>query len=174
MAGTIKNTIRTRRVAFLVADGVNENSVINMQKALEAEGASVDLVAPKLCALKSANDTAFPVMKSFLTTTSVLYDAVYVPGGASSVATLAAEPDALHFLNEAFKHCKAIAADTDALQVLQETYFYRKLPQDFTEENVMMTGIVIGEGSGDTVGLFVKAIAQHRFWEREKPDKVPA
>ena len=174
MAGTIKNTIRTRRVAFLVADGVNENSVINMQKALEAEGASVDLVAPKLCALKSANDTAFPIMKSFLTTTSVLYDAVYVPGGVSSVATLAAEPDALHFLNEAFKHCKAIAADTDALQVLQETYFYRKLPQDFTEENVMMTGIVIGEGSGDTVGLFIKAIAQHRFWEREKPDKVPA
>lgn len=174
MAGTIKNTIRTRRVAFLVADGVNENSVINMQKALEAEGASVDLVAPKLCALKSANDTAFLIMKSFLTTTSVLYDAVYVPGGVSSVATLAAEPDALHFLNEAFKHCKAIAADTDALQVLQETYFYRKLPQDFTEENVMMTGIVIGEGSGDTVGLFVKAIAQHRFWEREKPDKVPA
>ena len=174
MAGTIKNTIRTRRVAFLVADGVNENSVINMQKALEAEGASVDLVAPKLCALKSANDTAFLIMKSFLTTTSVLYDAVYVPGGVSSVATLAAEPDALHFLNEAFKHCKAIAADTDALQVLRETYFYRKLPQEFTEENVVMTGIVIGEGSGDTVGLFVKAIAQHRFWEREKPDKVPA
>ena len=174
MAGTIKNTIRTRRVAFLVADGVNQNSVISMQKALKAEGASVDLVAPKLCALKSDDDTEFPIMKSFLTTTSVLYDAVYVPGGISSVATLAAEPDALHFLNEAFKHCKAIAADKEALQVLQETYFYRKLPKEFTEENVMTTGIIIGEGSGDTAALFVKAIAQHRFWEREKLDKVPA
>ncbi|MEO6732044.1 MAG: catalase [Ferruginibacter sp.] len=174
MANTIKNTIRTRKVAFLVADGVNENSLLSMKTALEGEGAVVELVAPKLCTLKSENNTEFPIAKSFLTVASVLYDAVYVPGGVSSVATLAAEPDAIHFLNEAFKHCKAIAADADAVQVLNETYFSRKLPQDSTEENVMMTGIVIGDNGGSSSGMFIKAIAQHRFWDREKPDKVPA
>ena len=52
---------------------------------------------------------------------SVLYDAVYMPGGKSSVAAVAAEADAVHFLNEAYKHCKAIAADTEAMDVLAAT-----------------------------------------------------
>ena len=174
MANTIKNKIKTRKIALLVADGVNEKSLLQMKAALEAEGASVELVAPKLCTLKSDNDTDFPIMKSFLTTASVLYDAVYVPGGTNSVATLAAEPDALHFLNEAFKHCKAIAADMDALQVLEETYFAKKIPKEFTEETVMMTGVAVSDDTAKLSGLFIKAVQQHRIWEREKPDKVPA
>ena len=46
---------------------------------------------------------------------------VYVPGG--SAATLAEEANAVHFLNEAWKHCKAIAADASAKVILDETYF---------------------------------------------------
>ena len=174
MEHTIKNTVVTRKIAVLVADGVDEASLLGAKSALEAADAIVKLVAPKLCAIKSENDTEFPTMKSFLTTASVLYDAVYVPGGINSVASIAAEPDAIHFLNEAFKHCKPIAADTAAMQVLNETYFAKKIPADFSEENVMRTGIVVGENGGDLSPLFIKAIAQHRFWDREKPDKVPA
>ena len=174
MANTNKTSIVTRKIAMLVADGVDENSVLTMKSALEAGGAVVELVAPKLSAVKSENDTEFPIMKSFLTTASVLYDAVYVPGGTNSVATLSAEPDAIHFLNEAFKHCKPIAADIDALQVLNETYFSRKLPAEFSTENVMMTGLAISDDIDSLASVFVKAIAQHRFWDREKPDKVPA
>ncbi|MBC7888275.1 MAG: catalase [Ferruginibacter sp.] len=174
MENTIKNTILTRRVAVLVADGVDEKSLNDMKSALEAEGGVVDLVAPKLGPLSAEDNTEFSITKSFLTTASVLYDAVYVPGGTNSVATLAAEPDALHFLNEAFKHCKPIAADTAALQVLDETYFSRKLPKVFTEKEVMMTGIAMGDDVKQLSGLFIKAIARHRFWDREKPGKVPA
>ena len=43
------------------------------------------------------------------TVASVLFDAVYIPGGEKSAATLADEPDAIEFVNEAFRHCKAIA-----------------------------------------------------------------
>ncbi len=174
MANTIKDNIQTRRIAVLVAEGVDEQSVIAMKDALEAAGGVVDLVATKLGKIVSANNTEFPVMKSLLTTASVLYDAVYVPGGDNSVGTLATEPDALHFLNEAFKHCKAIAADAAALPVLQETYFARKLPEELSKESVMMTGLVIGDDINKVAELFINAIAQHRFWDREKPDKVPA
>ena len=116
----------------------------------------------------------YRVYKSFLTTASVLYDAVYVPGGTNSIATLEADPDAVHFLNEAFKHCKPIAADTMALQVLRATYFGRKLPEDESEETAMMEGIVINSDINTLAKRFIAAIAQHRFWEREKPRKVPA
>lgn len=45
MANTIKNSIRTRKIAILAADGVNENSVIEMKDHLEKEGAVVHIIA---------------------------------------------------------------------------------------------------------------------------------
>ncbi len=174
MENTVKDTIKTRKIAFLVAEGVNEKSLEAVKAILEAEGAVVELVAPKLGSIMSDTDVEFSILKSFLTTASVLYDAVYVPGGINSVAALAGEPDAVHFLNEAFKHCKPIAADEDALQVIEETYFYKKLPKEFTEEAALTTGIVISNDYNTLGTLFAKAIAMHRFWDREKPEKVPA
>lgn len=174
MEFTIKDTIKTRKVAFLVAEGVNEKSVESVKTILEAAGAVVELVAPKLGSIMSANDVEFAIPKSFLTTASVLYDAVYVPGGINSVAALAAEPDAIHFLNEAFKHCKAIAADEDALPVLKKTYFYDKLPPEFTSEDALTKGIIVSTAADELATYFIKAIAMHRFWDREKPGKVSA
>ncbi|MBK6427479.1 MAG: DJ-1/PfpI family protein [Blastocatellia bacterium] len=41
---------------------------------------------------------------------SVLFDAVCVPGAAASAQRLAAMPEAVEFLQQAYKHCKAIGA----------------------------------------------------------------
>ncbi len=174
MANTKKDSIRTRKIAFLAADGVDANDLKTVKAALLAEGAMVDVIAPRLGTIMSSDDTEIPVDKSLLTVASVLYDAVYVPGGTNSVATIEAEPDAVHFLNEAFKHCKAIAASNDALQVLQATYFAKKLPEDSSDETVMREGVIIGNDAGKLAKQFISTIAQHRFWEREKPRKIPA
>lgn len=174
MEHTIKNTINTRKIAFLVAEGFNEKSLQLVKAMLEAQGAAVDLIAPQLGSVISENDVEFAIPKSFLTTASVLYDAVYIPGGTNSVAALAAEPDAVYFLNEAFKHCKAIAADEDAGEVLEQTYFYKKIPKDFTEEMALTTGIIVGNDNNKLALHFIKAIGMHRFWDREKAEKVPA
>ncbi len=174
MANTVKNTIRTRKIAILAADGVNENNLMSMIKALTEEGAIGEVIAPKLGFILGEKNTNIPVYKSFLTSASVFYDAVYVPEGINSVATLEADPDAIHFLNEAFKHCKAIAADAGAVQVLRATYFGRKLPEDNNNETVLTEGVIIHNDVGVLSKQFIAAIALHRFWEREKPRKVPA
>ncbi|SEN91524.1 catalase [bacterium A37T11] len=161
MAGTIKDTIATRKIAFLVADGVQATDVALVKTALEKEGATVELVAPKLGAVATADKAAQAVDKSFLTTASVLYDAVYVPAGADSAKKLAADPDAVHFLNEIFRHCKAIAFGQGAESLASQTYFAGK-----TDE-----GLIQGK---DLVPRFIKAIAGHRVWEREASRKVPA
>ena len=166
--------IKSRKVAILAADGVNEKNLMAVIKDLTSKGAVCDVVAPRLGTITGAKDTTIPVYKSFLTTASVLYDAVYLPGGTNSVATLEAEPDAIHFLNEAFKHCKPIAADAEAIQVLRATYFGRKLPEVYSKETVQMEGIVINSNSSILIDQFLKAMSQHRFWEREKARKVPA
>ncbi len=169
MEGTIKNSIRTRKIAILAADGVEEMTITNMKAALVAGGAVVHIIAPKLGMVKTTGKVALPVDQSFLTAASVLYDAVYVAGGTNSSATLAAEPDAVHFINEAYKHCKAIAVHQSAIQVLEATYFAKKLQAKKRED-----GVLINEDVKKLSGDFTKAIAMHRFWDREKSRKVPA
>ncbi|WP_342087973.1 catalase [Dyadobacter sp. OTU695] len=173
-ANSPKDSIKTRKIAFLAADGVDSNSLNTVKAALEAEGAIVEVIAPRQNFILSTTDEEIHVHHSFLTAASVLYDAVYVPAGTNSVATVEADADAVHFLNEAFKHCKAIAADAGAMQVIESTYFARKIPAVFSDESVLLDGIVISDDPAKLARQFVTAIAQHRFWEREKPRKIPA
>ncbi len=174
MANTIKDSIATRKIAILAADGVDGKSLSSVKDALVAKGAVVHVIAPKLGEIISAEDQKIQVDESFLTAASVLYDAVYVPGGTNSVASVEAEANAVHFLNEAFKHCKAIAADAAAIQVLEAGYFYKKLPAEYSVETVLNEGVIVSDDIASLTDLFAQMIAMHRFWEREVPRKIPA
>lgn len=173
MKNTIKNTIKSRKIAFLAADGV-KSTLAAVKAALEAEGAIVEVIAPHLGTIAADNGQKIPVDQSYLTAASVLFDAVYVPGGSKSIDAVALEANAIHFLNQSFKHCKAIAADPDAMKVLNATYFGDKLPKAFSDEEVLKEGITIQADAEKLSRQFIKAISQHRFWEREKPRLVPA
>ena len=109
MAGTVKDTAKTRKVAILCADGVDLAAVRAMQRALTEAGAVSKIIAPRQGSLKG-NGGAITADYSFLNAASVLFDAVFVPGGDRSVEALAGEGSALLFVREAYKHCKAIAA----------------------------------------------------------------
>jgi catalase len=164
MENTAKNSIVTRRIAFLAGDGVNETSFSNMKKLLTEQGATVKLIAPKMGTIKSDKGNDIPVDESFLIASSVVYDAVYIPGGGKSIDALIKEADAVHFISQAYKHCKAIATDTDGEELLEIA---------LVEITAKDNGVVINRNS-DFDQSFIKAIAQHRFWEREIARKIPA
>lgn len=166
MAHTIKNTIKTRQIAFLTANGVDDLSLNKMRTALEKEGATVKIIAPIPGEIKTSKGVSVAVDGSFLTEASVCYDAVYIPAGKNHAEILSLEPDAIHFVNEAYKHCKAIAADEDAVSFLQKTFIKDSVKKDGSED----AGILINKKPTD----FITAIAQHRFWDREAERKVPA
>ena len=170
MAGYKLESIATRKIAVLAAHGFENKSLQACKKILLAQNAVVEMIAPELGDIIASDGSAMQADRSFLTTASVLYDAVYVAGGINCAATLQDCPDAIHFLNEAYKHCKPIAFEVSALQVLESTYFSKKIPQDETMESALREGVVI---NGD-VKIFVEIIKKHRFWEREKPRKIPA
>jgi catalase len=174
MANTPKNSIQTRKIAFLVADGFDDAAVINMVKALQAAGAIPKIVAPRGGVLLSAKGKQLAVDYSLLTTSSVLFDAVYVPGGAASVELLQREADAIHFLNEAYKHCKTIAATGEGGTLLRASYAASELQSG--EGNEARGGLVIKTvpDARQIADDFIAAIAQHRHWSREKKGDVPA
>ncbi len=168
MANTIKNTIKGRQIAVLIADGVDETSVNKLKSKLNAEGAMVKLIAPILSPVKGMNGGSLTPDKTFFNAASVLFDAVYIPGGTKSIDALKNQPDAIHFVNEAFRHCKAIGADKDAVSFLQQTYIANKI------ENLNADNSALGVITNGNIKVFRDAVASHRFWEREMQSKVPA
>ncbi len=153
-------SIKTRKIAFLVADGFNEASVMDMKMALMKAGAKAMTVAPHLGVLTGAGGETLNADFSLLTAASVLFDAVYVPDGQASVAALQAGPEAVDFLREAYQHCKTIAAHGVGVQLLENAGL---------GESMADAGL-IASGDGDARTLaenFIVGIARHRHWERE-------
>lgn len=178
------DTIASRRVAILAAGGVNGEELAAVKEALVQQGAEVEIVAQFLGTLRGANGDEVMVDKNYITTGSILYDAVYVPGGQQSITTLSQHGDALHFLNEAFKHCKPIGATSEGIALLSAANLPGvTLADQNGEKAVVDKGVVsawpgAGKGNGQHpdafIAEFIQAIGQHRFWMREEKAQVPA
>jgi catalase len=162
MANTVKDSIATRKVAILAADGVDDASLARVTKALAAEGAQGKIVAPRLGQLVGAGGEAHVADFSLLTAASVLFDAVFIPGGQKSVQALSAERDAVEFVTEAFRHCKTIGAMGEGVDLLRAC---PGLPEDGDP------GVIAGS-NGQIVKRFVEAMAEHRHWTRKGKNRL--
>lgn len=155
-----EGTIATRKVAFLVGDGVSKASVDQMKTQLTKEGAQAVLIAPHVGAIKYKEGGKEAIQHSYLTDASVLYDGFYTPEG-DSVKTLSKNPDYIQFINEGYRHCKAIAFAKGAESLMDKTLIDK-------DEGVIL------ESKNQLVEDFIKIMKKHRVWEREQPRKVPS
>ncbi len=185
MAHTVKDSIATRKVAILAADGVDAAAVTAMQQALAAAGAKSKVIAPRLGLLKGDNGTDIGIDFSLLTAGSVLFDALYVPGGELSVEALKGDAKALVFIKEAYLHCKPIAATDSGIDLFaaadpasdQRAQSHAAgVIQDRGRLFAGDEGIVFARGAHTSrvAPKFIRAIAQHRHWARELKGQQPA
>ncbi len=174
MLDTVKNTIKTRRIAILAMDGVEMAELTAIQAALKAAGARSQIVSKFLSPFKSADGKDIVPDVTFTTSGgSIMYDAVIVPGGAQNAEALKGQGDTIHFLNEAYKHGKAIGATGAGANVLAAT----KIPNVAADVSLKETANHAPEPSAANIQAaikqFIAAIAQHRDWNRLK-DLIPA
>ncbi len=156
-----------RKVAILVAVGVDTAQVTVMRRALEAQGAMSDIVGPHLGTISGKDGTVVEAGKTFANSSPATYDAVYVPGGAS-VALLLQMGDAHVFVAQTYKHGKAIAATGEGAALLKAV-----LP-DGAAVNQMG---VISEQDGaqaSAVGERFAAAIGPRHWGRPALARIPA
>jgi catalase len=154
-------SIVTRQIAVLVAEGFDMKSYDAMKKALEKEGAMVKIIAPHGGTIKCDTNMEHKVDASIMTTESVLFDAIYIPGGKKSVDMLMKNGKYLKFVNETFKHCKAIAVDGEGENLLDVSYVAKHKKDKAIHINVKPS-------------IFIKSIAKHRNWDRmEHTDSIP-
>ncbi len=145
-----KDSIKSRKIAILASDGVTSADVKRMAASLKKEGATTEVIALRLGELKGE----VKVDKSFATADSVMYDAVYVPGGRESVTALLGEEKARRFVRQAYDHGKALAASAEGTDLFQSVGVGEA------------PGIVVEKGGNDGVKSFIAAIAHHRHWNR--------
>lgn len=172
---TATDTIESRKIALLADNGVDVAAAEQFVAAMRDRGAIVEVLAPVGGGtLRGAEGGELPVDRGMTTMSSVLYDAVVVPGGAESVQSLAADGYAVHFVAEAYKHLKPVAALGGGRELLRAAGVFERLSDSAevaAERGVVTTAAE--ELPAEFVESFVAALAQHRVWDRET-DAVPA
>src|SRR5690606_3114730 len=149
-------------IAVLAADGFNMENLRKMKTLLEKEGAMLKIIAPMGGTIICDEKMEHKVDASIMTTESVLFDAVYIPGGKKSIQALGENVKYIKFVNEAFKHCKAIAVDGEGAEFLNKTYAGKH-----TDDKAVLVN--------EKATAFKNAIQQHRNWDRmEIAETVPA
>jgi catalase len=169
---TVMSTIKTRRVAILLADGFDGADLAAVRAALEAEGAVVEIVSTRLGAIKDAAGGEATATATFETTASVLYDAIYVPGGQASAGTLTTLGRAIHFVNEAFAHNKPLGASGEGVALIRASSITGVALADpkahgkpISDKGVVT--IQAATGHAAFVKDLIQAIARHRHWDRD-------
>lgn len=182
---TVKEA-RTRKVAILAENGFNFQEITQVIEALKGGGVLPEIISKNLGMITSFDGRQLAVDKNYHTTASVMYDAIYVPGGHQNVDTLMSQGDSLHFVNEAFKHAKAIGATNEGIDFLWSSQIQgvAMAGQDTYAQVVNELGVVTIRNAADMGNFgqegyfsqeFINAIAQHRHWARQnQKELVPA
>ena len=166
MARPGDGSIKGRKVAILVAPGMEGNSVAQLQAELAAQGAVGRLVGPRIGPLKTASGETVQADCSMENEPGFLFDALALPDGEAAVAALARDGHTMEFIKDQFRHCKAILAFGASSALLEQA----GIALDGDD-----AGLVLGTGSGAGTAIesFIEAVAMHRHFERETdPPKV--
>jgi len=168
--------IKTRKVAILVADGVDLLSFKRLQQELLDAGAQCKIIAPQLGPVTTSSGKQLAADHTFSNMPSVMFDAVLIPGGGDSATALTQLGDAVHFVLEAYKHCKSLCALNEGAQLLGTLGFALE-----AQGGALMQptpGVLMADArkaaEGQISQAFIAAIASHRHWDRLNVDAVPA
>ncbi len=142
-----------RKVGALVTDGVDMKMLGALRKAVEAEGAMLKIVTPKIFGVTADDGSTVEADEKIDGGPSVVFDAVAVLPSAEGAAMLATVPAARDFVSDAFAHYKFVAHNQHAAAL-------------FTAACVTPDGGFVALESANAAE-FVGACRQLRFWGRQ-------
>jgi catalase len=157
-----QDCIKTRRVAMLVADGCDGESLNALADRLTSEGAVPRFVSTTLGSVQPASGDEIEVDVSLEAAPAVLYDAVVLPDGADAVSALRADGRTLEFIKDQYRHCKPILALGSSTELLAVCGIDAALPDGSRDP-----GLIVAADTTAATNDFIAAIAKHRHFARE-------
>ncbi|KAI7237215.1 Catalase-1 [Hortaea werneckii] len=113
---------------------------------------------------------------------STMFDSIFVPGGADSIATLRKNGRALHWVREAYAHLKAIGATGEAVDFIRDACQLEGMAFSTSSDVVVSYGVVtaskvqpqsfkdtlaMAKGAKNFIDAYTYEISQHKNFERE-------
>ena len=144
-----------RKMGLLLTHGSSAELFNALTKALEAEGAVWEVVAPKIGGVTLDDGTKVAAKQKIDGGPSVLFDAVAVLPSEEGAAMLAKDAASKDFVADAFGHCKFIGY-TDAAATLFDASRVPELDDGF-----------VALSKSKDVKAFVTTCRDLRFWARE-------
>jgi len=156
--------IKGRRVAVLVASGVDDKAVKKQYASLLKDGAVPRMVGNMLGKVTAVDGDPIDVEISVEAGPSVMYDGVIVPDGAAAAEALAKNAQVLEFLREQYRHGKPILAYGSGSDLLSKAMIPQKLPDGSADP-----GLILGDPANADAALdaFKTALSAHRVFARE-------
>jgi catalase len=151
--GKFKPTLAGRKVGVLLGAGFDAKIKNDMVLQIENEGAKAAIVTAKIQGELDSQRRLVPGDMALRASPSVLFDAIVTLAGPVGDKKLASDPNAVSFLMDAKRHCKAIG--------------FSDIPLLAKETGVKEGAGVIEITDRAKVKAFIAAARTGRFWERE-------
>jgi catalase len=150
------DSFKGRKMGLLLTDGSEAASFNALTKALEAEGAVWEVIAPKIGGVVLDDGTAVAAKQKIDGGPSVLYDAVAILPSTEGAALLAGDAASKDFVSDAYGHCKFIGHNDAAKTLFAESRVPPELDAGF-----------VALAKPKDAKSFVAQCAALRFWPRE-------
>ena len=150
------NSFKGRKLGILLSDGADAQVVAALLKAIGAEGAVYEIVAPKIAGVTLSDGTIVAAKHKIDGGPSVLFDAVAVVVSPEGAALLAGDAAAKGFVADAFAHCKYIGVGADA----QPLFAKAGIADDLDEACLPLAKAADAK-------TFITACRALRYWPRE-------
>jgi catalase len=148
-------SFKGRKVGVVVSDGLDAGMLKELRRAVDEEGASLEVVAPKIGGVEASDGSWVEAQQTIKGGPSVLYDAVVLMVSADAAVELANDPAARDFISDACAHSKFIAYVESVLPLIKSALGDRDLDAGFVKT-----------ASAADVVKFIETCRRLRFWER--------
>ena len=112
--------IATRKIAVLVAEGMDATAIGALEAELTKAGAVTRFLGVRLGTVNSQAGDAVEANATLENSPSVLFDGIILPGGDGAVRILAECGQALEFLKDQYRHGKTILALGTSASILDQ------------------------------------------------------
>jgi catalase len=157
--------IATRKIAILLADGVEADPITDLIEKLNGAGAVTLLLGTRLGTVRSEDGEPLEIDATLENSPAVLFDAMVLPGGSEAVDALSLDGHSLEFLKDQYRHCKTILALGDSSKILAKAGIPLTLPSGAADPGLLIEG---QKDSQANALSFIAAIGLHRHVERDQ------
>jgi catalase len=157
-------SVKTRRIAILVADGVELSSLNALHTTLGGAGAVPRMVGIRFGAVEGLEGASVDVEVTLEAMPAVLFDALVIPDGDKAIQSLGAQGQVAEFVKDQYRHCKPMLMLGQGREILDALGIPTQLPNGDADPGLLFFEAAEIDAA---TAAFAAAIGQHRHFARQ-------